>query len=589
MENLNLEWSSLIIEELVRNNINHFCISPGSRSTPLTVAAAKHPRTETTLILDERSAGYYAVGYAKAVQKPAVLICTSGTAAANYFPAIIEAFHSNLPLLIITADRPSELRKCGANQTIDQTKIFSNYLRWEIDIPSPDSVISKETLLHWIDQAVSHATGISPGPIHINCMFRKPLIPVEADELKLNLSVSELWDKSNDPLKKYEKSNITPSEHTINKLSQLLTENKGLLIIGELNSEEECLAVEKFAKKLNWPTVTDILSGLRLIKKHDNFVDHYEQIICGESSSCQTKYETVFHIGGTIISEKLQNFIKSIKPLTYITVSNNSLENDQNHLVTLKIHSDLNILCNKLIHKISDKSSSNSIQFSILEKQQKKIEEKLDHFSKTDSLISEISIARLTTTHIKKSNVLFIGNSMPIRDFNNFSKRPGSPDCKHLIKIGANRGASGIDGIIASACGFLSGFKKNGTLVLGDLSLLHDMNSLSIIGSTKIKIIIIAINNNGGGIFSFLPINKHKDIFNKYFGTSHNYSFKQVSEMFGLEYFNPNKNKEFVEIYNACKKKKESCLIEIKTDRNKNYQQHKTLNNEITKIINRNL
>ncbi|HJO95926.1 MAG TPA: 2-succinyl-5-enolpyruvyl-6-hydroxy-3-cyclohexene-1-carboxylic-acid synthase [Victivallales bacterium] len=586
MENLNLEWSSLIVEELVRNNITHFCISPGSRSTPLTIAAAKHPRTKTVLILDERSAGYYAVGYAKAVRRPTVLICTSGTAVANYFPAIIEAFHSNLPLIIITADRPSELRKCGANQTIDQTKIFSDYLRWEIDLPSPNTAISKETLLHWINQAVSHAVGISPGPVHINCMFRKPLIPMEADEFKINLSVSEQWNKSDAPLKMYEQSNITPSENTINKLSQLLSKEKGLLIIGELNSEEECRSVEKFAEKLNWPTVTDILSGLRLTKKYDNFVDHYEQIICSERSNCQTKYETVFHIGGTILSEKLQIYIKSIKPVKYIKASSNSSENDPNHLVTLKIHSDLNILCSKLIHRISDKNRSNSIQVTMLEKQQKKIEEKLDIFSETDSLISEISVARLTTTHIKENSALFIGNSMPIRDFNSYSKRSDNTDRKHLVKIGANRGVSGIDGIIASACGFFSGFKKKGTLVLGDLSLLHDMNSLSIIDSTKIKIIIIAINNNGGGIFSFLPISKHKDIFDKYFGTPHNYSFKQLSEMFGLEYFNPVKNKDFIEIYNECQQKQESCLIEIKTSREKNIQEHKILNDEITKIIN---
>ncbi|MCK5343875.1 MAG: 2-succinyl-5-enolpyruvyl-6-hydroxy-3-cyclohexene-1-carboxylic-acid synthase, partial [Candidatus Heimdallarchaeota archaeon] len=168
---MNLLWANIIIDELSRHKVNYFCISPGSRSTPLTITATKHPQAKTKIIYDERGAAFHALGYARATKIPAVLICTSGTAAANYYPAVIEAFQENIPMIILSADRPSELRNTGANQTIDQVKLFGKYTRCFIDLPCPSDKNEPSFLLKTMDHVISKSTSVNAGPVHINCMF----------------------------------------------------------------------------------------------------------------------------------------------------------------------------------------------------------------------------------------------------------------------------------------------------------------------------------------------------------------------------------------------------------------------------------
>ena len=174
---INFLWTNLMVEELLRSGIDMFCLSPGSRSAPLAVAIGQLGEEKVITHFDERGAAFHAIGYARATGKPAVVVCTSGTAAANYFPAIVEASNDNLPLIILTADRPPELRDTGANQTIDQTKLYGDYVRWQFDMPCPDEKISPEFVLTTIDQAVFRSCGNPSGPVHINCMFREPLAP----------------------------------------------------------------------------------------------------------------------------------------------------------------------------------------------------------------------------------------------------------------------------------------------------------------------------------------------------------------------------------------------------------------------------
>ena len=196
--NLNYLWTSLIVEELLRQGIEYFCIAPGSRSGPLTVAIARNPKAKSFVHFDERGLAFHALGYISAANKPAVIISTSGTAVANFFPAVVEASKKKLPLIILTADRPLELRKTGANQTIEQSEIFGEYVRFRSDLPCPDLKISPEFILTTIDQAVFRANGELRGPAHLNCMFREPLVPVASDEdFSEYLKGLKSWQKTN--------------------------------------------------------------------------------------------------------------------------------------------------------------------------------------------------------------------------------------------------------------------------------------------------------------------------------------------------------------------------------------------------------
>ena len=237
---LNYGWASCIIEELCRNGITHFCLSPGSRCTPLTAAVAYHKTSNATVHFDERGTGFFAIGLARAINMPTVLVSTSGTAVANYFPAIVEAAMDCVPLILLTADRPPELRQTDANQTIDQVKIFANYVRWQFDVPCPTPEIPPEMILTTIDQAVHHANRLPSGPVHLNCMFREPFLPISlsrpdtnndaatATEQELEHYWGSLskWRRTNQPYTAHTRNDTDVPKDILRKISALIRDGK---------------------------------------------------------------------------------------------------------------------------------------------------------------------------------------------------------------------------------------------------------------------------------------------------------------------------------------------------------------------------
>ena len=202
---LNALWAQLIVQELLRNQINQFVLSPGSRCTPLTAAVAAEKQAAALMHFDERGAAYFALGYARASGRPAVLVCTSGTAAANYYPAVVEASMDMLPLILLTADRPPELLASGANQTIEQVNLYGNYVRFHFELPCPDELVAPESILTLVDQAVYRATRSPAGPVHINCMFREPLAPSPLPkDFSPYLAGAQRWLNNNKPFTAYE-------------------------------------------------------------------------------------------------------------------------------------------------------------------------------------------------------------------------------------------------------------------------------------------------------------------------------------------------------------------------------------------------
>lgn len=577
--NINSLWGYLIVEELVRNGVTCFCISPGSRSTPLVFAAANNPAAQSTVFYDERGAAFYALGYARATGKSAALICTSGTAVANYLPAVTEACQDMLPMVILSADRPPELRDAGANQTINQTTIFEKYLRWNFDLPSPDEKIKPEMVLSTIDQAVYRALNSPSGPVHINCMFREPLVPI-LQEYNLSCPESlEKWESSKSPLTVYSKSIQLPEGKKIGGLAEKINSfNRGILVVGQLKSKEEKIAVKQLAEKIKWPIFSDILSGLRSDSQISENIFYYDQLLFSDAFNQKVRPQIILHIGGQITSKRFLDFIEKYPPDNYFVIKDHPYRHDPLNCVTDRVEADISSFCENLAIMVNGRAEQALTRW--IKKCSLKIENVIESVISKEQKISEISAARLISQYISGESGLFLSSSMPIRDMDMYADFN-----KSEIFVAANRGVSGIDGTIASACGFARGKGRLVTVVLGDLAMLHDLNSLMMVKTLNEPLIIVVINNRGGGIFSFLPVADFPDVFENYFETPHNYDFKGAAAMFGINYYRPELNTEFIKIYEDCQNKSESAIIEIQTDKNMNFGLHKELQKQIVETV----
>lgn len=566
--NINALWATLIVEELVRSGIDYFCVAPGSRSSPLTSAIALNKNAKTIVHFDERGLAFHALGVVSATQKPVALVCTSGTAVANFLPAVIEASKKKLPLVILTADRPPELQKSGADQTIEQAGIFGKFVKWQFDMPCPGEEIKPAFVLTTVDQAVFQSKAQTPAPVHLNCMFREPLAPVGEDkDFSKYLIGLEKWFSSAEPYTAYALPK-TSIEFLDSKVLKSIKEIKnGLIAVGKLSSPQAREQVLKLSQKLNWPIFPDITSGLRLgVGQKNNVVAYYSQILASEKSAQGLKFDGVIHLGGRMTSKRYYQFIEKAKPKHYVTVLAHSLRNDPLHAVTLRVQCPVDDFCKYLDKNIAARKPG--AQLRQLKKLNVSAQKTIDGFVSRLKDISEITVAREISRHITKESGLFLASSMPIRDMDMFATSFGNS-----VIIGSNRGASGIDGTIASAIGFAKGLNKPVTLVIGDLAALYDLNSLVMTSCLKTPFTVVIINNNGGGIFNFLPIAKRKDIFEKYFGTPHNLSFESAAKMFGLRYA-PAHSGNFVNLYKKAQNSKDVSIIEVKTNRERNYLEH---------------
>jgi len=588
--NLNALWGSLIIEELLRNGVDYFCISPGSRSAPLTVAAARHPCAKTIVCIDERGAAFHALGYARAAGKPAALICTSGTAAANYYPAVIEAATDCIPMIILTADRPPELRQSGANQAILQPDLYGDYAKWRFDLPCPEEQILPQMLLTTVDQMVYQSRRSPAGPVHLNCMFREPLAPAEAPFRADYLENVSAWQRRKTPYTAYPLARSEPPEDTIDEVAETLNATAhGLLVVGRLNSPEEIRAAHLLAEKLAWPVFADVASGLRIGAPGENIIHFFDQLLLSEGFAERHRPETVLHLGGQPVSKRWREFLEKSRPGRYILAQDHPARSDPSHALTRLIESDIARFCQRISGKI--RPAGNPRWRAEMARRSRKVQETLQGFLSSQNAVSEISAAYHLSRHIPRGSGLFLASSMPVRDMDMYACPPGVSPGEDLsapphpeerfLRVASNRGASGIDGTVASACGFAAGLERPVTLLIGDLALLHDLNSLAQVKSLSQPLLIAAINNGGGGIFSFLPIAQFEDVFEPYFGTPHRFDFRRAAAMFGLAYRRPRTDPQLIEAYLEALENNQSTLIEIRTGRAGNRELHRRLQKEI--------
>lgn len=580
--NINFIWAGLIVDELVRNGIDTFIVCPGSRSAPLALAIAGEPRAKVLVHFDERAAAFFAAGYAAAAGKAAVIVSTSGTAAANFLPGIVECSRKKLPMIVVTADRPPELRKTGADQAIEQPGLFTGHVRFQFDLPCPTTEIPPAVVLTTVDQAIYQARRSPGGPVHLNCMFREPLAPVaSAGEAGDYLAGIRRHRESTAPYTMcHAPAAALDAAGADQAVRALEAVKRGVIVVGKLRSPGEREAVLRLAGKLQWPLFPDVTSTLRLSKTRGPVVHHFDQMLLSGRFAASLDIDGVLQVGGRMTSKRLDLFLGSCKLKHYVMVLNHPLRHDPGHQVTLRLEAGVEAFCRAVTPRVKARRKNPALL--AMQGLSQKVAARIG--KAVQGPLSEPGAARLISRHLPAGHGLFLSNSMPVRDMDMYGAvRPGD------IAIGANRGASGIDGIIASAAGFARGLARPVTLLIGDLAALHDINSLAILAAHRLPVTVVVMNNDGGGIFSFLPVARLEADFERFFGTPHGYHFEHAAAMFGLPYIQARTCSEFIRAYALAVRGKGPALIEVVTRRDGNARLHQAWQGSVKAFIDRSL
>lgn len=567
-------WAYLIVEELVRCGVDFFCVAPGSRSTPLIAALAANPEALSLVHFDERGTAFAALGYARATGRPAAWITTSGTAVANGMPAVVEASTDGVPMVLLTADRPPELRQTGANQTIDQPDIFGDYVRWRFDLPAPDLAIDPAMVLTTVDQAAYRANRSPQGPVHLNLMFREPFL---AEEEEAPHTPSP-WAKGDAPYTRYAATKPAVDEDEIQDLMEALRPVKrGLVVAGRLASRKRGEAVLRLAEALGWPLLPDVGSQVRLGSNSESLVAHYDVLLgSGHFAEANTP-EAVIHVGGRSLSKRLEQFLGRSEPDPYVVARENPFRLDPAHRVTHSIEVDVVDFCASLARAATqDPRADDPAWTAGWREASEEVGRHFDGITYTEP--NEPLVARSVSRNVPADHGIVVASSMPVRDLDTYATAGGAP-----VPVAANRGASGIDGTVATAAGFARGLGSPVTLLIGDLALLHDLNSLAMLRG--VQVVVVVLNNDGGGIFSFLPVSSQRQFFEPYFGTPQGVGFEPAARMFGLGYERPGTTGEFVESYLRACARGSSTLIEVRTERGENVALHRRLIEEVGALV----
>ncbi|KAI7754357.1 hypothetical protein M8C21_006045 [Ambrosia artemisiifolia] len=596
--NINALWASLMIEECYRLGLTYFCIAPGSRSSPLAIAATSHPMISCIACIDERSLAFHAIGYARGCHKPAVVITSSGTAVSNLLPAVVEASQDFLPLLLLTADRPPELLDTGANQAINQVNHYGSFVRHFFSLPAPTDIVSTRMVLTTIDSAVYHSTSSPCGPVHINCSFREPLENTPQEWSESCLKGLEFWVSSGQPFTSYIHShNSFRHSNLADVLGIIQGSKRGLLLIGAIYKEDDIYAALLLAKHLKWPVIADILSGLRLRKyksplfdPNDDvlFVDHLDHSLLSAEVKRWMKPDVIVQVGSRITSKRISQMLQDCSPCPYILVDNHPSRHDPSHILTHRIDGSISqftdwVLGSSVTTHINRKWSSFLRSINMM------VDWELSFVINSESSLTEPYVARITSEALDYGYTMFVGNSMPIRDADMYGNGSSLGECIgndtsstfgfpfHWIQVAGNRGASGIDGLLSTAVGFAVGHNKRVVCLIGDVSFLHDTNGLALLKQriSRKQMTIIVVNNHGGAIFSLLPIanTAEEEILNKYFYTSHNVGIHNLCSAHGVKHVHVHTKYELQNALIKSQHEEVDIVIEVESsiDANKNF------------------
>jgi 2-succinyl-5-enolpyruvyl-6-hydroxy-3-cyclohexene-1-carboxylate synthase len=506
--------ATVVVDELVRCGVRHACLGPGSRSTPMALALDGRHEIQLHVSVDERSAAFLALGLAKSTRVPAAVLTTSGTAVTNLYPAVTEAFHAQVPMIVLTADRPPELRDTGAGQTIDQVKVFADAVRWFVEVGAAEA--RADSVAYWRSVA-SRAAAVSrwpvPGPVHLNLAFRNPLIPV-ADEAGFDYPLD--GREAGAPWTLATESPMAPSELDVERLAEEISRTeRGLIAVG--TGLHEAGPILETARRAGWPVLAEATSNVRT---GPPAVSTFEALLRDGEFARSHRPDLVIRVGHLGTSPSLAGSLGAgirqicIDPSAWL---------DPSRSLSWMVRADPTEVFGRLagLLPVRPETEWRRGWIEAEGRARRAIDELLDAHA-----VTEPRIARDLAACLPEGSLLYVASSMPIRDLDWFMQtRPG-------LEILANRGANGIDGFVSSVLGAAISHSGPAVGLCGDLSLLHDQNGLLQASQGSVDAVFVVVNNDGGGIFSFLP-QAGQPGFERLFGTPHGTDFSRLAGVYG--------------------------------------------------------
>ncbi len=548
-------FCATLVDEWLQCGVRHAVVSPGSRSTPIALEIANRQEIEMHIFHDERSAAFAALGIAKASGIPAILVCSSGTAAVEFHPAIVEAHHSEVPILICTADRPAELQGVGAPQTIDQQNLYGVSVRKFVNAEVADESES-HTWRHIARDLFATSVGKVRGPVHLNLRFREPLMGVATSLPPRHESSATIAETV-----------VLPSARSLRKLKKALNSRNGVIIAGPENYRIE--SILRLAETLSWPVLADPRSGARVPSKF--VVAAADSILRDEDFAKKLQPQVVLRFG-TLPASKIVNSWLASSGAKQIVITTTPTLADPDQLCALHIVGEIDELCAEMVSARTNEQSKRD-DFSwldIWDTAETSAQKSINAALADEPGLSEPGVARALYGLLPEASNLVVSSSMPIRDVEWFAApRTG-------LRVHANRGANGIDGVVSTAVGIALATRQPTTLLIGDIALLHDVNGLISLVSREIDLRIVVIDNNGGGIFSFLPQAQTLEVtkFEKIFGTPHGVNLKMVAQAHQINTHEVANMSDFAEVLSQ----RGPWLARVVTDRQENVKVHERIN-----------
>jgi 2-succinyl-5-enolpyruvyl-6-hydroxy-3-cyclohexene-1-carboxylate synthase len=528
--NTNLLWSSILAETLFRLGLTTAVICPGSRSAPLAIAFANHPNIDAIPVLDERSAAFFALGIARQQHRPVALICTSGTAGANFYPAVIEAYESRVPLLILTADRPPELRDCNAGQAIDQQKLYGSFPNWYTELAIPSC---EPALLAYLRQTIRHAWNRAlfpvPGVVHLNLPLREPLAPIPDSHVQAQ---SETFNASDFFAVPFGSSTFPISVPSL-PVAEWQTSPRGIIVAGlaqPRSPETYCRAIAALSKHLGYPVLAEGLSPLRnYADLMPNLISTYDLILRNATLAEKLAPTIVLQIGEMPTSKQLRTWLAATQPLQWV-IDPSRRNLDPLHGKTTHLPCAIEQLAAELEQDWKVTPDFNEYchlwQTAEMETRQNR-----DRALRQTTDLFEGKAAWMLSRYLPQGTPLFISSSTPVRDVDFF----WVPSNSHVQPF-FNRGANGIDGSLSTALG-MAHHNQSSVMLTGDLALLHDTNGFLLHPHFVGHLTIVLINNNGGGIFEMLAIAQYEDVpFEKFFALPQSVNFAKLCATYGIDH-----------------------------------------------------
>ncbi len=560
--NRNTALCSALVEELRRSGLQHACIAPGSRSAPLALAFWNDPGVRVFSHIDERSAGFFAIGLAQQSGCPVAVLTTSGTAAANLFPAVVEASEARVPLVVITADRPPELRDTGAGQTIDQLKLYGGFVRWFFELgvqPADDTGLTHFRSVG----ARAYATAIGPpaGPVHLNVPLRDPLTPKPVAN---DIAASEplaLKGRESRPLTSVTTDAAKPGDELVAELASAISgHSRGLIVAGRQRDPALRDSVSALSAATGYPILAEPTSQLRC-GSHDlqRVIAHYDLILRDPPEDLRPDF--VLRVGDMPTSKALREWLKRDPPIQ-IVLDPDLCWQEPTRVADRILKIDPAATCKALAVAVSIGKNGWLNRWVAAEDAAGKA---IDMFFKElgDELF-EPKVHSTLAGRIPAGSTVYVASSMPVRDLETFF-----PSLDRDLFFLGNRGANGIDGLISSGLGAAAETNGRTFILSGDLSLYHDMNGLLAVQRHDLNATIVVFNNGGGGIFSFLPIADYRDGWEELFGTPTGLDLAKVADLYGLSF---SRVTGYRDLEQAIER---PGLVEVPLDRERNVELHR--------------